>query len=231
MGRGPHHVVLIGGIHGGYEWNTISLAYQMIDHFQENPQEIPSDVTLHIIPAANPDGQFVVVGQDGRFLAADVDPTGNNFPGRFNSNNVDLNRNWDCNWQTTGLWRDQEIDAGSAPFSEPETAALRDYLLALQPTAVVFWHSAANGVYGAGCPDLYQPAYELAQLYGSAAGYPIYDLFDSYAVTGDASDWLALKGIPAITVELKTHEALDWEKNLAGVTAVLDAQQTSSVSP
>ena len=93
----------------------------------------------------------------------------------------------------------------------------------MTPTAVIFWHSAANGAFGAGCPDLYPPAYALAELYGSAADYPIYKLFDSYQITGDASDWLALQAIPAITIELKTHETVEWEKNLAGVTAVLNS--------
>ncbi|HFQ94438.1 MAG TPA: hypothetical protein ENK32_10540 [Anaerolineae bacterium] len=231
LGGGPNQIVLVGGMHGGYEWNTVLLAYRLLDYFAENPDKIPETVTLHIIPAANPDGQFVVAGRDGRFAPTDVDAAADNFSGRFNSNGVDLNRNWDCQWQTAGMWRDQEIDAGEFPFSEPETAALRDFFLALQPTAVVFWHSAANGVYGAGCPDLYQSAYALAQLYGTAAGYPVYESFDSYAVTGDASDWLALQNIPAITVELETHESLDWEKNLAGVTAVLKSQQPGGVAP
>ncbi len=218
-------------MHGGYEWNTILLAYRLIDYFGQNPDKIPETVTLHIIPSANPDGQFAVTGQDGRFAQSNVDATADNFPGRFNGNGIDLNRNWDCQWQAAGVWRDQIIDAGPTPFSEPETQALRDFFLALQPVAVVFWHSAANGAYGAGCPDLYPPAYALAKLYGSAGGYPVYELFDAYQVTGDASDWLARQNIPAITVELKTHEALDWEKNLAGVTAVLNSQQPGRVSP
>ncbi|NHZ71560.1 MAG: hypothetical protein GWP17_00525 [Aquificales bacterium] len=224
FGNGFNQIVLVGGMHGGYEWNTILLAYRMIDYFTQNLDEIPETVTLHIIPSANPDGQFVITGRDCRFSEADIDPTSNNFSGRFNDNGVDLNRNWDCRWQTKGVWRDQEIDAGAYPFSEPETAALRDFFLALEPTAVILWHSAANGTYAAGCPDLYQPAYALAEQYGAAADYPVYESFAAYQVTGDASDWLALQGIPAITVELKTHEGVDWDKNMAGITAVLDSR-------
>jgi hypothetical protein len=222
FGDGPEQIVLVGGMHGGYEWNTILLAYHMIDYFAQNPGDVPETVTLHIIPSANPDGQFAVTGRDGRFSEADIDPAADHFPGRFNANGVDLNRNWACRWQEKGVWRDQEIDAGAYPFSEPETAVLRDFFLEMEPTAVVFWHSAANGAYGAGCPELYQPAYALAERYGAAAGYPVYESFDHYQVTGDATDWLSLQNIPAITVELKTHEALDWDKNLAGVLAVLD---------
>lgn len=227
FGNGPNQVVLVGGIHGGYEWNTIVLAYRLIDYFAEQPTAIPETVTLHIIPSANPDGQFAVTGQNGRFVFDDVDLTADNFSGRMNDNDVDLNRNWDCNWQETALWREQEISAGTFPFSEPETVALRDFFLDLQPSAVIFLHSAANAVYGAGCADTYEPAYALATLYGTAAAYPVHESFDYYQVTGDASDWLALQHIPAISVELQTHEALDWEQNVAGLTAVLDNFSTS----
>ena len=219
FGRGPDQIVLVGGIHGGYEWNTILLAYQAIDYFNTHSEAVPRSVTLHIIPAANPDGQFLVTGRDGRFSWLDV--AANSFPGRFNGNNVDLNRNWDCNWVETAVWRDQPIYGGPAPFSEPESQALRDFLVGLNPAAVIFWHSAANGVYAASCPDLYWPSYTLATLYGQAAGYPVYESFTSYEVTGDAGDWLALQGIPSISVELINHESMDWPQNLGGITAVL----------
>ena len=57
--------------------------------------------------------------------------------------------------------------------------------------------------------------------YASAAGYTAVDTFDSYEITGDAEGWLASIGIPAITVELSTHETTEWEKNLAGMKAVI----------
>ncbi|MCB9420396.1 MAG: hypothetical protein H6667_11370 [Ardenticatenaceae bacterium] len=219
FGSGPVHIVFIGGIHGGYEWNTILLAYDMIDYFAANLANIPANLTVHIIPSANPDGQFLVTGQDERFSPGDVAAT--SLPGRVNSNGVDLNRNWDCNWTADALWRDQPTSGGSAPFSEPETQALSSFLLALEPAAVIFWHSAANGVFAGSCNDDFQPSLNLAGVYGRAAGYPVYETFTSYPVTGDAGDWLARQGIPAASVELLNHENTDWAKNLAGVTAVL----------
>lgn len=219
FGDGPDQLVFVGGIHGGYEWNTILLAYEAIDHFTDNPNAIPISATLHIIPTANPDGQYLVTGRDGRFSTNDVNP--DNLPGRFNAREVDLNRNWDCVWSETAVWRDQTISGGSFPFSEPETQILREFLVGLKPAAVIFWHSAANGVYAASCPDLFWPSYTLAQIYGLAAGYPVYESFENYQVTGDAGDWLSLQGIPAISVELINHESTDWDKNLNGMTAVL----------
>ena len=220
FGFGSDKLVLVGGIHGGYEWNTIVLAYGLIDYFTENPQHIPNNVTLYIIPSANPDGQFVTTRIEGKITAVDVKV--NAASSRFNGNGVDLNRNWECNWQETAVWGQREVDAGKRPFSEPETQALRRFFLGQNVNTVIFWHSKANGVYAGGCDIVYQPSLELTTLFGEAASYPIYEQFTHYPITGDASDWLALQGIPSFTVELKTRNGLDWDQNLAGIIAMLD---------
>lgn len=219
FGIGPTPIVFVGGIHGGYEWNTILLAYQAMDYFAAQPYRIPANVTLFIIPVANPDGLFAVTQKEGRFLVADL--AEDTFPGRFNGRNVDLNRNWDCQWSATGVWRDQPVSGGSQPFSESENRALRDFFLEKRPALVLFWHSAANGVFAAGCPETDGLSRQLATIFGSASGYPVYERFAYYPVTGDAGDWLSTQGIPSISIELKTHEALDWEENLAGILALL----------
>ncbi len=219
FGSGSVPVVFVGGIHGWYEWNTSLLAYQAIDYFEAYPDRIPANVTLFIIPVANPDGLFTVTQKDGRFAAEDV--VDDTFPGRFNGRNVDLNRNWDCQWSETAVWRDQPVSSGSQPFSEPESRALRDYFLQKNPALVLFWHSAGDGVFAAGCPETYTPSLQLATLFGQAAGYPVYEQFPYYPITGDAGDWLATRGIPTISIELKTHEDTDWLANLAGMLAIL----------
>ena len=219
FGIGTQQLVLVGGIHGGYEWNSILMAYEAINYFSEFPDMIPSNVTLHIIPAANPDGLFLVTSEEGRFTSDDVSGSIEN--GRFNANQVDLNRNWDCNWQPEGNWGERIVNAGEAPFSEPETQAMRRFFLGQQVDAVIFYHSKADGVYAGGCGDVYPPSLELTTIYGEASGYPIYQQFTHYQVTGDASDWLAIQNIPSFTVELKTRNGLDWPENLAGIMAIL----------
>jgi hypothetical protein len=142
-------------------------------------------------------------------------------PGRFNANDVDLNRNFDCKWQPESTWRSKKVSAGAAPFSEPESAALRDLVATIKPVAAIFWHSQANAVYASECNDGILPGTRtLMNIYASAAGYPTIDTFDSYPVTGDVEGWLASIGVPAITVELKTHESIEWEKNLLGIRAL-----------
>lgn len=219
FGTGETALLLVGAIHGGYEWNTALLAYQLIDHLKVTAGTIPADKRLYIIPVANPDGLFQVTGNGGRFTQTDVvEATARS---RFNANGVDLNRNWACEWAPVAQWGNVIVSGGDAPFSEPETVALRDFILAEQVAFVLFWHSVADGVYAAGCPDEFAPSLMFAEHFGKASGYPIYGRWDVYPITGDAGDWLATIGIPAITVELSSRTGVDWAQNWAGVQALL----------
>ena len=223
-GSGTKHLVFMGGIHGGYEWNSVVLAYEFLDYLENTSGTLPAGLTVTVIPSANPDGVFNVVGKEGRFAVGDV-PTSQSVQaaGRFNANKVDLNRNFDCKWQPKSTWREVEVSAGTAPFSEPEAAALRDFILRNPPTAAIFWHSQANAVYASECEDGILPETRaIMNAYSRASGYPAVDTFDAYEVTGDAEGWLTSIGIPAITVELKTHETIEWDENLAGIKALFE---------
>lgn len=221
FGEGEKEVVLVGGIHGGYEWNSVLLAYAFMDHFAVNPSLIPEGVRVTVIPNANPDGVFKVVQKEGRFYINDV-PVGDVSAGRFNARGVDLNRNFDCKWQPEASWRGSSVSAGTAAFSEPEAQALRDFFVSEQPKVAVFLHSQAGAVYASECMNGVLPeTLASMQVYAEAAGYAAVPSFNAYPVTGDIEGWLASVGIPAITVELTTHTSLEWEKNRAGVEALL----------
>ena len=226
-------MTFIGGIHGGYEWNSTLLAYRAIDYFATYPDQIPASITLEIIPTANPDGLVNIVGSTGRFSPRQVPVDDEGFInieatmiGRFNDNRVDLNRNWDCHWQAEATWGELTVSAGDAPFSEVETQILQEFLTSPPKNAVIFWHSAWPAVFAGGCDDTYPEAERLAELYRQAANYYPPSEKDpakiEYVVIGDATDWLATQQIPAITVELTNHEDIDWAENLAGITSVLE---------
>lgn len=223
-GDGEKRVLFIGGIHGGYEWNSVLLAYRFMDYLDASPEIVPENLTVAVVPSLNPDGVYRVVGKDGRFTTADVSTdTKTLASGRFNAREVDLNRNFDCDWQATGMWRERVVSAGSKPFSEPEALTLQNFILENKPDAVIFWHSQANAVYASKCEDGILPeTLTIMDIYSKASGYPAVKSFDSYDVTGDSEGWLASIGIPSITVELKDHENIEWEKNLAGSKAVLE---------
>ena len=221
-GSGPTHLMFVGGIHGGYEWNSVLLAYKFMDYLNANPSFIPSNISVAIIPSANPDGVYDVIGKEGRFALSDVPTTEQvNGTGRFNAHNVDLNRNFDCKWKPKGTWKNKIVSAGTSAFSEPEARAIRDFVQTYSPASAIFWHSQANAVYASECENGILPkTLDIMNAYSRASGYTAIKKFDSYEVAGDVEGWLASINIPAITVELQTHETVEWERNLAGINAL-----------
>ena len=226
FGTGDTELLFIGGVHGGYSWNTAELGFELVDYLEANPEAVPDNVAITVIPVLNPDGLKKAVGTDGRFDAKDAlavsDAT--RVAGRFNADEVDLNRNFDCEWKSTGTWQSRQVSGGEAPFSEPEAAAIRDYVETYEPVAAVVWFSAEGKVYPSACGGTPSKAsVELAATFATAAGYPAAAEFNAYAITGDMVNWMADQGIPAISVLLSDHKNSEWTKNKAGVEAVLKA--------
>jgi hypothetical protein len=42
FGNGEREKMIVAGIHGGYEWNTIALADELIRHIFDNPESSPA---------------------------------------------------------------------------------------------------------------------------------------------------------------------------------------------
>lgn len=224
FGTGETNLLFVGGLHGGYSYNTTLVAYELIDYLAGNPAATPGNLRITIIPVVNPDGLAETVGSTGRFnpTTAPTEET-DRTAGRFNGNDVDLNRNFDCEWQASGVWRTTTVSGGTSPTSEPETAALAAFVRELDPAAAVVWFGAEGRVYPSACGTTpSRAAVTLAATYATAAGYAAAAEFDAYPVTGDFVNWLAKEGIPAISVLLTNHTNPEWEKNQAGVTAVLN---------
>ncbi len=202
FGTGAVHRMIVAGIHGGYEWNTTHLAEELIAHLQENPELVPRNVTLFIIPSLNPDGY----------------ERGFGFEGRVNENGVDLNRNfpvnWSSDWDRTKCWNFAPTSSGSKPGSEVEAQALMKFIKSrTRVTALISYHSAALGIFPGGDP----PDEESARLAEALAGvstypYPPIDIGCEY--TGTLADWAASEGIAAVDLELHTHYFTDFEENL-----------------
>jgi hypothetical protein len=91
------------------------------------------------------------------------------------------------------------------------------------PKAVIFFHSKAGAVYASECGKGVLPqTIDIMNVYAHAAGYLAIKTFDAYVTYGDSEGWLASILIPAITVELTTHDSIEWEKNLSGVKALFE---------
>lgn len=223
FGTGDTEVMFVGGIHGGYSWNTSIVAYELMDYLRTNPTAVPANVKVTVIPVLNPDGLNKVVGVNGKFAASDITASqAVQVSGRFNARTVDLNRNFDCDWQPTGKWQTTTVSGGTAAFSEPESLAIKNYVEAQNPDAVIIWYSAAGGVFSASChAGILPETSALTNIYAKASGYPGHQSFDFYAITGDMVNWLAKIKVPAISVLLTNHTDTEWSKNQAGIDAVL----------
>jgi len=223
FGNGAKKILFVGGMHGGYEWNTSLVAFQLSDYLKANPTAVPAGVEVTVIPVLNPDGLFKVTGKEGVFTAADVTAAKDvQIAGRYNANKVDLNRNFDCDWKPKGVWQTTPVSGGSAAFSEPESKAMQEFIQTNAPTAVVVWYSSAGGVFSSNCHGGVLPETKtLTDIYATASKYPAHESFDFYATAGDMVNWLAKQNIPAISVLLTNHTDTEWDKNRAGVDALL----------
>lgn len=225
FGTGTTEILFIGDIHGGYSWNTALLAYETMEYLKVNPDVIPKNLKVTVIPVLNPDGLFEVVGTTtAKFTQADVAPSlAAQVSGRFNANDVDLNRNFGCDWKSSAIWQGKTISGGSEAFSEPESQAIKKYIETNTPKAVVAWYASAGGVFASSCDKGVLPeTLTLTDIYAKASGYKAYKSYDFNAIPGDMVNWLAEKEIPAISVMLTNHTGTEWTKNQAGIKAILD---------
>ena len=209
FGLGPVEKLIIAGIHGGYEWNTIELADELIDYLDNYPEVVPPDQTLYILRALNPDGLARSKG----------------FGGRANENNVDINRNFPSNWQSewprAGCWDYIPITGGKAAASEPETRALMSFIQAHDIQALISYHSAALGIFPGGQPPD-AGSLSLAETLAAVSDYPYPPIDAGCVYTGQFVDWASDQGIPAVDIELTNHQDSDFEKNLAILSVFLD---------
>jgi hypothetical protein len=181
-----------------------------LKYLSKNQHLIPLNVTLYLIPNMNPDGYMA--GRDA-------------VKGRMNANLVDLNRNWDYEWQETASHGSRPVSAGSAPFSEPETRATRDFILDRGIEYVIFYHSAM-GVVFSGADHEHSMTFELTEMLSEATGYPHRtEGIPGQITTGDSIDWLSMLGIAATEIELTTHDRIseeEQERNFTGIQAFLN---------
>ncbi len=203
FGTGDKILLLVGGVHAGFESNTVLLINALIDHFEATPMDVLPDMSVIFIPVLNPDG-----------LAR-----GRTSEGRFNGNQVDLNRNWGCDWSATAYWQQRTVDPGERPFSEPETAALSVFMQSTRPVAALFYHAAANGIFEGTCNDQVD-SLQLAAVLSEASGYPYGEPFDAYTVSGTAANWADGQGILSADVELAGTRDTEFKRNLRGILAI-----------
>jgi hypothetical protein len=169
--------VRVLGTHHGDEPTSYEVTLAFVERLATTDGTDPAvtslldSATVWVVPLVNPDG--LVAGS------------------RMSATGVDLNRNYDFEWSV------MEPGAGPAPFSEPETRAIRAMGTWTRPYVALTLHAGAANL---GWPwnyttDLAPDALELQALAESYAGLCTMPGFwitqgaDWYLSRGDTNDW------------------------------------------
>jgi carboxypeptidase T len=215
--------IFIVGCHHAREWISVEVpllfAQYLLEHYQDNPgvRRAVNNAQVYIMPIQNPDGlEFSI--HTYRMWRKNR---------RYNGNlgwGVDTNRNYGYMWgyDDVGSSPDpySEVYRGLAPFSEPETEAVRQFLLAHPPAGTISYHNYSQIIiYPWGYT--YEPAADVEEMDQIAAAisnliyqvngriymYGAADIL--YLTNGDTTDWVyGIFGTPAFTIELPPEEMI-----------------------
>jgi carboxypeptidase T len=206
------------GDHHAREWISVEvplmLAEYLTNQYLTNPnvKSIVDNGEIWICPVVNPDGYSYTwntyrLWRKNRRHNAD------------NSYGVDLNRNYSYMWGGTGSsgTPSNDIYRGTAPFSEPETQVVRDFINVRDFSAILSYHSYSQlilfpwGYTSSQCPHFglfSMMTQEMADLIYGVHGftYTAQQSAALYLTSGDTTDWAYGElGLPAFTIELRPN--------------------------
>ncbi len=214
-----------GTIHAR-EWIGIELsltfAKYVLDHIDYDPQlnVLLSRAAVYMVPCANPDGyeysrtHFSFWRKNRR----------QNADGSFG---VDLNRNFSIGF-TPNKNTTSNVYSGPSPFSEPETAAIRDFFESHDNIAIALdYHSQGNVFFPAhnfihedaiDATDLNVLASNMAEEirkvssreYGVHMGKP-----PTHLISGSGREFYYSKGVLALVVEVGTRNISDYMEHMS----------------
>lgn len=147
--------------------------------------------TVYFIPLLNPDGVYIAQHESPLYKA--------------NAREVDLNVNFDARWgkgEKNQFERSSENFVGEYPFSEPETQALRDFTIKINPSLTISYHAKGEEIYYEFFQDEVRKMrdYNLAKIVADSTNYKIKSTPNS---CGGYKDWcIEQLKIPALTIEV-----------------------------
>ncbi len=172
--------------------------HYLTDNYGSNARvdSIVNNRELWFIPVANPDGYHYnefIAPEGGGLWRKNRRDNGGSF-------GVDLNRNYGYKWGYNNIGSSASPSSqtyrGTAPFSEPETQAIRDFVLARDFVITVNYHTFSDlllyawGYIGFQPPDrlVYEVLAETATSVNNYVWGPGYSTI--YETNGDADDWM-----------------------------------------
>ena len=212
---------LLLALHHAREWPTSETALNVIKNITEGYGTDPriswlvDNREIWVVPVVNPDGLDFALTADDMWRKNRRD----NMDGTFG---VDLNRNYNGseNGDPLGAWGGagtsdlnySDVYCGEAPFSEPETQAVRDLARAHDFQIAFDFHTYDDSVmwpwgYTANLTADDEHFVDIGHQLAALNGYAAAQSVDLYPTTGDSLDWLyGSLGIFAFLFEMGATE-------------------------
>ncbi|WP_345975242.1 M14 family metallopeptidase [Sulfurimonas sp. HSL3-7] len=213
-----------GSIHAR-EWIGIELAvkyaHHLLEHIEFDPQlnQLLERATFYVVPCANPDG-FEYSRNHFSFWRKN---RRHNADGTFG---VDLNRNFSIGYAPSKN-TSSNVYSGPQPFSEPETAALRDFVLAHPNITIALDYHSQGNVFFPAHNFIHEDAIDATDLntlsanmaeeirkvsgreYGVHMGKP-----PTHLISGSGREFYYSQGALALTVEVGSRNISDYQENM-----------------
>jgi len=196
--------VLLVGCHHARELMSVEIPLyamrRLLDGYGTDPvlTSLVDTRQIWIVPVFNPDGYVYVEQNNGG--QSDTWWRKNRRANADGSFGVDLNRNYGYNWGLDDVGSSptpsSEVYRGTGPFSEPEVAAMRDFMAAHAFRTSISFHSYGDQVlYPWGYDALNTPDHPVFQALGDSMavmnGYDAGNVASGtiYITNGDLDDW------------------------------------------
>ena len=205
--------ILTAAIHAR-EHLSCDLLIKLVEQYIKDNKNYSYNVAF--VPLVNPDGATLAInnlyGIDKLKSQQLIDINGSKDFSLYkaNINGVDLNNNFDANWQTKFTTKTKPSCQGyygKFAHSEPETQALVKFTQKLNRFITISYHLKGEEIYF----DFFQPKHrynrdqKIAQVFAQSTGYIIKST--QQFSSGGYKDWCVQKlKIPALTIELGKDE-------------------------
>ncbi len=217
IGGGKLKIIFISAMHGN-ETGTVKLAHKLINFLFENRKKYP-EFTFYIIPCLNPDGYGKALKNSDYFNGGRI--------GRFNDNDVDLNRNFNTpSFKKESVWlsgknysNKETVYCGEFGDSEPETKALTDFIKKENIKVLFSFHNAGRDVMG----NKVHPSQKLVEIYAKKCKFKIFseEEWTKLEQSGTLKEWCEENSVAYVEIEGSTRWGSDWKIQKPAVEATL----------
>ena len=218
IGTGKNKI-FINGAHHGLEYLTSAFIMRFLekysyafstgsDFFGVSADTLFKNTSLFAVPMVNPDGVDIAIhGMDitnpyHRKLISMVGIHSFNKVWQANANGVDINHNYNANWQTVEKYPSPSKYSGPYSESEPETKAITDFVRSENFDILIAFHSQGGEIYYDFDGKMSADSSELAKKFASVSGYVPAKTSGS-ASFGGCKDWFIEEfGKAGFTIEI-----------------------------